>query len=188
MSTITRILRKGSESPRFPPCCCFDVVNSCANSAGCRTKKHSNARYRTQHRRKPARLEASTKRFIPMHPLKARKEPKPSRSDSGYDLRPLTSAERDAAAKPLAAEERYVILNHGTERAFCGTLLNNKQSGMYACRLCGLPLFRANAKFESGTGWPSFYQPFDKDHVAEILDESHGMIRVEIRCHRCDGH
>lgn len=123
-----------------------------------------------------------------MHPSKARRSPKPTRSASGYDLRPLTSAERESAAQTLSPEERHVILNHGTERPFCGTLLNNKQGGIYACRLCGLPLFRAQAKFESGTGWPSFYEPIDKDHVAELIDESHGMIRVEIRCQRCDGH
>ena len=61
-----------------------------------------------------------------------------------------------------------MLLNQGTEAPFCGTLLNNKQAGIYACRLCGLPLFKADAKFESGTGWPSFYQPFDPDHVAEL--------------------
>jgi peptide-methionine (R)-S-oxide reductase len=123
-----------------------------------------------------------------MHPSKARRSPKPTRSASGYDLLPLTSAERESAAQTLSPEERRVILNQGTEQPFCGTLLNNKQGGIYACRLCGLPLFRAQAKFESGTGWPSFYEPIDKDHVAELIDESHGMIRVEIRCQRCNGH
>ncbi|HEY0686953.1 MAG TPA: peptide-methionine (R)-S-oxide reductase MsrB [Steroidobacter sp.] len=109
-------------------------------------------------------------------------------SASGYDLRPLRGAEREKFAGSLTPEERYVILDHGTERPFCGTLLNNKQSGIYACRLCGLPLFQANAKFESGTGWPSFYQPFDPEHITELRDTSHGMIRTEIRCRRCDGH
>lgn len=109
-------------------------------------------------------------------------------SASGYDLRPLGKAERERLAAKLTPEERNVILDHGTERPFCGTLLNNKQSGLYACRLCGLPLFQANAKFESGTGWPSFYQPFDPEHITELRDISHGMIRVEIRCRRCDGH
>ena len=111
-----------------------------------------------------------------------------STSASGYDLRPLSGAERERFAAGLTPEERHVILDHGTERAFCGTLLNNKQSGIYACRLCGLPLFQANAKFESGTGWPSFYQPFDPEHINELRDISHGMIRTEIRCRRCDGH
>jgi len=118
------------------------------------------------------------------------KKSAPSRSNSGYDLAPLTEQQREALAvsQGLTAEERYVILNHGTERPFCGTLLNNKASGIYACRLCGLPLFRADNKFESGTGWPSFYQPFDEHHIAEVRDTSHGMVRVEIRCRRCDGH
>jgi peptide-methionine (R)-S-oxide reductase len=117
-----------------------------------------------------------------------RRSERPATSASGYDLRPLSAEAREKLAADLTPEERYVILNQGTERPFCGTLLNNKQSGLYACRLCGLPLFKADAKFESGTGWPSFYQPFDADHVAELLDESHGMIRTEIRCARCDGH
>jgi peptide-methionine (R)-S-oxide reductase len=112
----------------------------------------------------------------------------PETSASGYDLRPLSRERREQLAAPLSAEERRVLLNQGTEPPFCGTLLNNKKSGIYACRLCGLPLFKADAKFESGTGWPSFYAPFDPDHIRELADESHGMIRVEIRCQRCDGH
>jgi peptide-methionine (R)-S-oxide reductase len=117
-----------------------------------------------------------------------RAKPSPDSSASGYDLRPLSDPERERLAASLSSEERHVILHQGTERPFCGTLLNNKSAGIYACRLCGLPLFKADAKFESGTGWPSFYQPFDPDHIAEIVDESHGMIRTEIRCRRCDGH
>jgi peptide-methionine (R)-S-oxide reductase len=112
----------------------------------------------------------------------------PDTSASGYDLRPLSAAQRMQLAAGLSPEERRVILNQGTEPPFCGTLLNNKKDGLYACRLCGLPLFKAGAKFESGTGWPSFYQAFDADHVRELVDESHGMIRTEIRCARCDGH
>jgi peptide-methionine (R)-S-oxide reductase len=112
----------------------------------------------------------------------------PEKSANGYDLRPLSDARRHELAASLNAEERRVLLNQGTEPPFCGTLLNNKKAGIYACRLCGLPLFKADAKFESGTGWPSFYKTFDPDHVRELIDESHGMIRVEIRCQRCDGH
>ncbi|MEA3017073.1 MAG: peptide-methionine (R)-S-oxide reductase [Sphingomonadales bacterium] len=107
---------------------------------------------------------------------------------SGYDITPLSPERRDALAQGLSAEERQVILDHGTERAFCGTLLNNKAAGIYACRLCGLPLFRSGEKFESGTGWPSFTTPFDREHVREIVDSSYGMVRTEIRCARCDGH
>jgi peptide-methionine (R)-S-oxide reductase len=110
------------------------------------------------------------------------------RSPSGYDLTALTPAERTRFAAGLTAEERRVLLNQGTEPPFCGTLLNNKEAGLYTCRLCGLPLFRSEAKFESGTGWPSFFDPIDAEHVSELRDISHGMARVEIRCKRCDGH
>jgi peptide-methionine (R)-S-oxide reductase len=67
-------------------------------------------------------------------------------------------------------------------------LLNNKDQGFYTCGLCELPLFRSTAKFESGTGWPSFFEPFDPTHISELTDDSHGMRRVEIRCARCDSH
>jgi len=109
-------------------------------------------------------------------------------SRSGFDIEPLTDDRRSRYAGRLTGEERSVILDGGTERAFCGTLLNNKAAGIYACRLCGLPLFRSGGKFESGTGWPSFTEPFDADHIREIADRSYGMVRTEIRCARCDGH
>src|SRR5438094_4748704 len=110
------------------------------------------------------------------------------RSKSGFDLAPLTDATIERLARKLTAEERNILLDHGTERPFCGTLLNNKQAGAYVCRLCGLPLFKSGTKFESGTGWPSFTEPYDQDHVREIVDRAYGMIRTEIRCARCDGH
>ena len=110
------------------------------------------------------------------------------KSASGYDLTPPSPAELQKLAATLTPEERRIILNQGTEPAFCGGLLNNKTDGVYACRLCGLPLFRSKAKFESGTGWPSFYEPFDPDHIRAIEDRSHGMVRTEIRCARCDAH
>ncbi len=110
-----------------------------------------------------------------------------AKSRSGYDIEPLDPARRDAVAVRLTEEERRVILDQGTEPAFCGTLLNNKASGIYACRLCGLPLFRSEGKFESGTGWPSFTRPFDPEHVRDVEDRSYGMVRTEIRCARCDG-
>jgi peptide-methionine (R)-S-oxide reductase len=114
--------------------------------------------------------------------------PPPSRSASGYDLTRPSEAEFARLVSRLTAEERYVLLEHGTERAGCGGLLYNKKPGVYRCRLCGLPLFSSKAKFESGTGWPSFYEPFDPDHIRYLRDTSYGMIRVEIRCRRCDGH
>ncbi len=109
-------------------------------------------------------------------------------SRSGYDLTPLTPDRIEVLAEGLTPDERRVILHQGTERPFCGVFLDNKQQGVYTCRLCSLPLFKSDAKFESGTGWPSFFAPFDREHVAEITDDSHGMRRVEIRCKRCDGH
>ncbi len=109
-------------------------------------------------------------------------------SQTGYDLTPLASDRVKVLAQDFTPEERHVILDHGTERPGCGVFLDNKKTGTYTCRLCGLPLFASNAKFESGTGWPSFFQPFDREHIAEIEDRSHGMRRVEIRCKRCDAH
>ncbi|MEZ4358586.1 MAG: peptide-methionine (R)-S-oxide reductase MsrB [Kofleriaceae bacterium] len=109
-------------------------------------------------------------------------------SDAGFDLTPLSPADVERLAAELTAEERRVLLDHGTERPFCGVFLDNKRAGSYTCRLCGLPLFRSAAKFDSGTGWPSFFQPFDAAHIRELTDRSHGMTRVEIRCARCDGH
>jgi len=110
------------------------------------------------------------------------------RSASGFDLGPLARADRDRLARDLSPEERRVLIDHGTERPFCGGLLDNKQDGVYACRLCALPLFRSRAKFESGTGWPSFFEPFDPEHLSSVRDPSYGMERVEVRCRRCDGH
>jgi peptide-methionine (R)-S-oxide reductase len=110
------------------------------------------------------------------------------KSAAGYDVTPLAAAERDRLAARLTPEERRVLLDHGTERPFCGTLLDNHLDGTYICRLCSLPLFKSGAKFDSGTGWPSFFAPFDPAHVREIRDSSYGMIRTEIRCARCDSH
>lgn len=113
---------------------------------------------------------------------------RPERSGSGFDLTPPTAEERKRLEADLSPEERRVLLQHGTEAPFCGGLLNNKEEGVYCCRECGLPLFRARTKFDSGTGWPSFYEPFDEDHVLAIEDRSYGMVRIETRCARCDSH
>jgi peptide-methionine (R)-S-oxide reductase len=109
-------------------------------------------------------------------------------SASRHDIARLSSAERARLAARLTPEERRIMLDHGTERPFCGGLLDEHGAGIFVCRLCGLPLFRADSKFDSGTGWPSFHTPFDPQHVCAIRDTSHGMVRSEIRCARCDGH
>jgi methionine-R-sulfoxide reductase len=75
-----------------------------------------------------------------------------------------------------------------TERPFCGTLLDNKQEGVYACICCGLPLFASGSKFNSGTGWPSFFKPIAAENVVSEEDRSYGMARTEILCARCDAH
>ena len=115
-------------------------------------------------------------------------QPQLKRSESGYDITPISEETRQRLAKDLTEEERRILLDHGTEPAFCGTLLDNKQEGTYACRLCGLPLFTSKYKFDSGTGWPSFYAPFDPEHLRTLRDAAYGMIRIEIRCARCDSH
>src|ERR1700722_14068166 len=112
----------------------------------------------------------------------------PTRSSSGFDLEPPSGPLRARLEAELTPAEAEVLLRHGTEAAFCGGLLENKTDGVYCCRLCGLPLFRAQAKFESGTGWPSFFAPFDPQHLLKVTDRSYGMIRVEIRCARCGSH
>jgi peptide-methionine (R)-S-oxide reductase len=111
-----------------------------------------------------------------------------SRSAAGFDLTPPTAQARKALEANLNGEERRVLLHHGTEAPFCGGLLAEKTPGAYCCRLCGLPLFRAKTKFESGTGWPSFTAPYDEAHVRAVRDVSYGMVRVETRCARCDSH
>ena len=109
-------------------------------------------------------------------------------SPSGFDLTAPDKDERATLESALSREERDVLLHHGTEAPFCGGLLDNKEDGVYCCRLCGLPLFQAKTKFESGTGWPSFWAPFDAAHVTEVRDASYGMVRIETRCARCDSH
>jgi len=109
-------------------------------------------------------------------------------SASGFRVDRLSDERIEELAKKLTDEEKKVILNEGTEPAFCGNLVDNKKQGVYLCRLCELPLFASDSKFTSGTGWPSFFQPVDKDHVDEHEDVSFGMRRVEIECARCGGH
>ncbi|GHH60902.1 MULTISPECIES: peptide-methionine (R)-S-oxide reductase MsrB [Gammaproteobacteria] len=105
-----------------------------------------------------------------------------------FDLTPPDDAQRQRLVAGLNDEEKRVLLHHGTEAPFCGVFLDNKLDGVYTCRLCGLPLFRSSAKFDSGTGWPSFFAPYDPAHIREVRDTSHGMIRTEITCARCGSH
>jgi methionine-R-sulfoxide reductase len=101
---------------------------------------------------------------------------------------PRLTLSDDEWRRRLSPEQYRILRSSGTERPFCGTLLDNKKPGVYTCAGCGLPLFSSDSKFNSGTGWPSFFQSIAAENVAEHADHSHGMTRVEINCARCDGH
>ena len=90
--------------------------------------------------------------------------------------------------KQLGPATYRILRAKGTEPAFCGNLLDNHKDGIYLCAGCGLPLFASNAKFNSGTGWPSFFLPFAKENIEELADRSFGMERTEILCARCGSH
>ncbi len=97
----------------------------------------------------------------------------------------LTDAEWKARLSP---EQYNVLRQHGTERAFTGIYNDNKAPGDYHCAGCGTLLFTSDAKYDSGSGWPSFIRPADNDAVVEVRDTSMGMTRTEVRCAKCDSH
>ena len=88
----------------------------------------------------------------------------------------------------LSPEQYQVARQCGTERAFTGKYWNTKEKGTYNCVCCGEPLFTSDTKFDSGTGWPSFFEPAQEGAVATITDKAHGMVRTEVRCAKCDAH
>jgi len=88
----------------------------------------------------------------------------------------------------LSNEQYHVTRQCGTEPPFSGKYWKTKDQGTYTCVCCGAPLFASDTKFDSGTGWPSFWKPVDESAIAESTDRSHGMVRVEARCARCDAH
>jgi len=98
---------------------------------------------------------------------------------------PKTDAEWRATLTP---EQYHILREKGTERAFTGQYWDHHARGVYRCAACGEPLFDSTAKFDSGTGWPSFYQALKLDAVAEKTDTSHGMVRTEALCHKCGSH
>ena len=111
-------------------------------------------------------------------------QPNTTTDDNKYEVS-KTDAEWKAQ---LSDEEYYVLREKGTERAFTGDLWDNHRKGTYVCAACQNPLFSSDTKFESGTGWPSFYKPISPNSVREISDMSLGMVRTEVVCNRCGGH
>lgn len=108
---------------------------------------------------------------------------------SGYPKKGEKITKTDAEWRAQLTPEQYRILRtQGTELACSGKLLHNKDKGVYTCAACGNPLFSSEFKFESGTGWPSFYAAIEEGRVSEHVDRSYGMVRTEINCSRCDSH
>ena len=112
----------------------------------------------------------------------------PVYSHAGYEITPLTEDQKKPLVEKLDKESFKITQRSGTEEPFCGTLLDNKKDGFYACIVCGLPLFSSEHKFKSGTGWPSFFTPYAPEHVLHRVDNSLGVKRIEILCTRCDAH
>jgi len=90
--------------------------------------------------------------------------------------------------KQLTPEQYQVCRKHGTEAPFSGQYAHTRETGTYVCACCGQELFESSAKYDSGSGWPSYWQPIAKDHVIEKQDVSHGMFRTEVLCSKCDAH
>jgi peptide-methionine (R)-S-oxide reductase len=105
-----------------------------------------------------------------------------------FDLSEPNAEQLAELISTLSEEERHLLLDHGEEAPFCGVFLHETRTGAYTCRLCGLPLFNAGTKFESGTGWPSFTSPFAEAHLREIQDLRFNLVRTEIVCSRCGSH
>lgn len=102
-------------------------------------------------------------------------------------LSPIIKSEAEWRQE-LSQEAYHVLREAGTERAFTGAYWNNKRKGMYCCAGCQLPLFSSATKYDSGTGWPSYWEPVAAAHVARHRDVSYGMVRTEVNCARCEGH
>jgi peptide-methionine (R)-S-oxide reductase len=103
-------------------------------------------------------------------------------------MEPMMKKSKEEWEKELTPEQFNVMFLKGTEAPGTGNLLHNKESGMYLCGACGTELFSSEAKFESGTGWPSFFKPANDKNVAEESDMSYGMMRTEVMCHNCGAH
>jgi len=109
-------------------------------------------------------------------------------SNSKMKTKENTSKTEEQWKQELTPEEYRILRECGTEPAFTGKYYNHKEDGTYTCAACGAELFNSDTKYDSGSGWPSFYAAIDKDAIKEIEDTSYGMRRVEIKCANCDSH
>lgn len=123
--------------------------------------------------------------LLAIHACAQPKEQKTTGSSSPIQKIELSDAEWK---KRLTDLQYHVLRQQGTERAFTGELWDNKAKGTYVCAACDLPLFHSSTKYESGTGWPSFWEPVNSTNVGRELDRTLGMTRTEVHCARCDGH
>jgi methionine-R-sulfoxide reductase len=115
------------------------------------------------------------------------KQPEPAPAKGNSVMKKIVKTDAEWRTQ-LTPEQYRVTRERGTERPFCGLMHESKEPGSYFCICCGLELFSSTNKFKSGTGWPSFYQPVADNHIQYIEDRSHGMVRTEIQCARCDAH
>ncbi len=124
------------------------------------------------------------------HPSAIPANGNPSHYDlSGYPAVGDTVVKSDAAWRASLSPESFDVLRHaGTEEPFTGALLNNHEQGIYVCAACGNPLFSSSTKFESGTGWPSFWAPIEPGRIIEREDNTLGVSRTEVLCARCGSH
>jgi peptide-methionine (R)-S-oxide reductase len=90
--------------------------------------------------------------------------------------------------KELSGQQCFILFEKGTERPFSHPFNDNHEEGTYVCAACKTPLFTSDTKYDSGSGWPSFFQPIQEHSIKEVLDSSHGMTRIEIQCTECGGH
>lgn len=112
-----------------------------------------------------------------------------SSEDKGKTVKKYTVQKSEEEWKQILTPEQYSVLRKkGTEKPGTGALLYNKEQGTYHCAACGAPLFESEHKFESGSGWPSFFTPSDSAEIAEETDVAWGMVRTEVVCSRCGGH
>lgn len=161
--------------------------------AGCIHEGDSSTAAATDYRAAPGSSEAGGKRAASRptgRPMVTKITNSPGETPSGSSTTMIKKISKtdEEWRKALTANQFHVLREHGTEQAFTGQYWNNKANGVYVCAGCKLSLFDSSTKFESGTGWPSFFKPVGDGNVASQVDDSLGMARTEVHCQRCGGH